>query len=100
VVEHDKDMILEADYVLDIGPRAGEHGGKIVAEGTPEEIQKISSITSDYLNGKRKIEVPEKRREGNGKSLELIGAKGNNLKDMSVKFPLGQFICVTGVSGS
>ena len=100
VVEHDKDMILEADYVLDIGPHAGEHGGKVVAEGTPADFQKQPGITADYLNGKRAIQVPEKRREGNGKSLELLGASGNNLKNVDVKFPLGKFICVTGVSGS
>lgn len=100
VVEHDKDMILEADYVLDIGPKAGDHGGKIVAEGTPKEICEQNSITAQYINGEREITVPEKRREGNGNTIELIGAKGNNLQNVSVAFPLGKFICVTGVSGS
>lgn len=100
VVEHDKDMILEADYVLDIGPKAGEHGGKIVAEGTPEEFQKQGSITSEYLNGRREIAVPTERRAGKEESIELFGANGNNLKSVDVSFPLGKFICVTGVSGS
>ncbi len=100
VVEHDKDMILEADYVLDIGPKAGEHGGKIVAEGTPEEFQKQGSITSEYLNGRREITVPTERRAGKEETIELFGANGNNLKSVDVSFPLGKFICVTGVSGS
>jgi excinuclease ABC subunit A len=100
VVEHDKEIMLESDYVIDIGPGAGEHGGKIIAHGTPKEFQKQNSVTAKYLAGKISIPVPAERRKGNGKFLELKGAKGNNLKDISVKFPLGTFICVTGVSGS
>ncbi len=100
VVEHDKEMILSADYVVDMGPRAGRHGGKVVATGTPKEIIKSSSLTADYLNHKKKIEVPVHRREGNGKEIELFGASGHNLKNVNVKIPLGKFICVTGVSGS
>ncbi|MES2838106.1 MAG: excinuclease ABC subunit UvrA [Bacteroidota bacterium] len=100
VVEHDKDMILAADYVLDVGPKAGIHGGKIVAAGTPEQIIKSNSITADYLNGRLKIEIPKERRKGNGKSLTLKGAKGHNLKNVTIDLPLGKFICVTGVSGS
>ncbi len=100
VVEHDKDMIEHADYVIDIGPHAGRHGGEIVSEGTPEEIKKHHTLTAEYLNGTKKIEVPEKRREGNGKKLTLTGATGNNLKNVSVTFPLGTMIGITGVSGS
>ena len=100
VVEHDKDIMLAADYLIDIGPKAGHHGGKIVAQGTPGEILKLDTLTSGYLNGYRKIEVPKERRIGNGNFLELKGAKGNNLQHVNVKFPLGKFICVTGVSGS
>lgn len=100
VVEHDKDMILEADYVVDIGPGAGTHGGKVVAEGTVEEILKNGSVTTQYLNGTREIAVPEKRREGNGQFLELKGASGHNLKNVNIKLPLGTLICITGVSGS
>lgn len=100
VVEHDKDIMLSADHLIDIGPRAGYHGGKIVAEGTPEDILKLNTLTSGYLNGHHKITVPKERRKGNGKFLEMIGAKGNNLQSVDVKFPLGKFICVTGVSGS
>jgi len=100
VVEHDKDTILAADHVIDIGPGAGRHGGKIVASGTPKQILKNGSITAEYLNGKRKIEIPKSRRQGNGKVLKLNGAKGNNLKNVSVELPLGKLICVTGVSGS
>ncbi|MFC7357432.1 excinuclease ABC subunit UvrA [Jejudonia soesokkakensis] len=100
VVEHDKDMIEHADYVIDIGPAAGKHGGEIVSQGTPKEILKHNTLTSEYLNGKKEIEVPKKRREGNGKTLTLTGASGNNLKNITVEFPLGKMIGVTGVSGS
>lgn len=100
VVEHDKDMIESADYVIDIGPAAGRLGGEIVSEGTPEEIKKHDTLTADYLNGKKKIEIPKHHREGNGHLLSLKGATGNNLKNVSVDFPLGKMIGVTGVSGS
>jgi excinuclease ABC subunit A len=100
VVEHDKEMILAADHVIDIGPAAGIHGGKIIAQGTPKEILKYHTLTSDYINGIKEIKVPAQRRNGNGKSLLLQGATGNNLKNVSVEFPLGKLICVTGVSGS
>lgn len=100
VVEHDKDIMLAADYIIDLGPGAGTHGGKIVAEGTPENFKKFHSVTSDYLNGIQKIEVPKKRRKGNGDFLILKGATGNNLKNVDLKIPLGTFICVSGVSGS
>ncbi|HEY9115880.1 MAG TPA: excinuclease ABC subunit UvrA [Bacteroidales bacterium] len=100
VVEHDKDTILAADYVVDIGPGAGRHGGEIVAAGTPEEIKKSNTVTAKYLNGKKSILIPDRRRIGNGKYLVLEGASGNNLKNLTVHFPLGTFICVTGVSGS
>jgi len=100
VVEHDKDMILHADHVIDIGPAAGNHGGEIVSEGTPAEILKHHTLTADYLNGTRKIEVPKKRRKGNGKTLTLSGATGNNLKNVTIELPLGKMIGVTGVSGS
>ncbi|MFI5149089.1 MAG: excinuclease ABC subunit UvrA [Bacteroidia bacterium] len=100
VVEHDKDMIQCADYILDIGPHAGIHGGRVVAEGSPAEFITSGSITADYLLGKRSIKVPLKRRPGNGKMLTLKGASGHNLNDVTVSFPLGKFICVTGVSGS
>ncbi len=100
VVEHDKDMIESADYVIDIGPAAGRHGGEIVSEGTPEEIKNHNTLTADYLNGNKEIEIPKKRRKGNGKTLKLKGASGNNLKNISVEFPLGKMIGVTGVSGS
>jgi excinuclease ABC subunit A len=100
VVEHDKDMILAADYVIDIGPGAGRKGGNIVAQGTPEEFMKQNSITTQYINGSKHIEIPKKRRKGNGKYLELCGACGNNLKNVSIRIPLGTFTCVTGVSGS
>ena len=100
VVEHDKDIMLSADYLIDIGPKAGFHGGKIVAQGIPLEMLKLDTLTANYLNGHHKIVVPEERRRGNGKFIELKGAKGNNLRDLDVKFPLGKFIVVTGVSGS
>ena len=100
VVEHDKDMILAADYIVDVGPGAGKHGGKIVAAGAPEEMLKCDTLTCKYLNGVLTIPVPEKRRPGNGKSLSIEGATGNNLKNISVDIPLGLFICITGVSGS
>ncbi|MBS1685935.1 MAG: excinuclease ABC subunit UvrA [Bacteroidetes bacterium] len=100
VVEHDKEIMLESDYILDIGPGAGEHGGRIIAEGTPKEFVKQKSVTAQYLADKITIPVPAERRKGNGNYLELKGACGNNLKNISVKFPLGTFIGVTGVSGS
>jgi len=100
VVEHDKDIMLAADHLVDIGPKAGFHGGRVVAEGKPKDLLKLNTLTSNYLNGHLKIEVPKERRRGNGKFLELKGVTGNNLKNVSVKFPLGQFIVVTGVSGS
>ena len=101
VVEHDTDTMLASDFLVDIGPYAGEHGGKVVAAGTPKEIMKCNdSITGQYLSGKKKIEVPSSRRKGNGKYITIKGAKENNLKNINVKFPLGTFTCVTGVSGS
>ena len=101
VVEHDTDTMLAADYLVDIGPKAGSHGGEVVAQGTPEEVMRNPhSLTGKYLTGELCIPVPEKRRKGNKKYLEIKGAKENNLKNINVKFPLGKFICVTGVSGS
>ena len=100
VVEHDKDMIEHADFVFDIGPGAGIHGGEVVSEGTFQEIKDHSTLTADYLAGRRQIEVPKNRRKGNGKSIKITGATGNNLKNVTAEFPLGKMICVTGVSGS
>lgn len=100
VVEHDKDIMLAADHLIDIGPGAGFHGGRIVAEGNPKHLLKLNTLTSAYLNGKRHIAVPKERRKGNGKVIELKGAKGNNLQNVEVKLPLGKFVVVTGVSGS
>jgi excinuclease ABC subunit A len=100
VVEHDKDIMLAADYLIDIGPDAGKHGGEVVAVGTPKNFLKLDTLTSSYLNGDLEIKIPNERREGNGRFLVLKGASGNNLKNVTATFPLGKFICVTGVSGS
>ena len=101
VVEHDEDTMREADFLVDIGPGAGVHGGEVVFAGPPQEIESCeASLTGQYLSGRRKVEVPEKRRKGNGKFLEIRGAQQNNLKNVNVKIPLGEFVCVTGVSGS
>ncbi|MFK5857032.1 MAG: excinuclease ABC subunit UvrA, partial [Bacteroidota bacterium] len=98
--EHDKDTILAADHIVDIGPGAGRHGGEIVAQGSPDSIKNNGTITAEYLNGTRKISIPKKRRKGNSKNILLKGATGNNLKNVNLKIPLGQLVCVTGVSGS
>ncbi|MDF4203300.1 excinuclease ABC subunit UvrA [Maribacter sp. SA7] len=100
VVEHDKDMIERADHVIDIGPKAGKNGGEIISQGTPEELKNVHTLTADYMTGVKEIEVPKKRRPGNGKEIVLSGCTGNNLKNITVKFPLGKMIGVTGVSGS
>ncbi len=100
VVEHDKEMMLQSDYIIDIGPRAGRQGGNVVFSGTPTQMLNTQTLTAQYLNGEKEIEIPQKRREGNGKSILLKGACGNNLKNVDVEFPLGKLICVTGVSGS
>ena len=100
VVEHDKDMIMEADHVLDIGPKAGKFGGEILWQGNPKDIKKANTITADYITGKRKIEIPAERRKGNGKSIVLKGATGNNLKNVTLAIPLGKLVVVSGISGS
>ncbi len=101
VVEHDDDTIRTADWVIDLGPGAGEHGGHIIAEGTPEQIiAHPKSLTGAYLSGRKHVPVPKKRREGNGKILTVVGARANNLKDITVNIPLGKLVCITGVSGS
>ena len=100
VVEHDKDIMKEADYVIDIGPGAGRKGGEVMFQGTPQEMLKTHTLTADYLNGTKEIAIPEQRRKGNGKYLEIKGATGHNLKNVDLKIPLGRFVCVTGVSGS
>jgi excinuclease ABC subunit A len=100
VVEHDKDMMMHSDYVIDLGPRAGRHGGEVVFTGTPDQIFTAQTLTANYLNGERQIEVPVEKRPGNGHEIVIKGARGNNLKKVDVSFPLGKFICVTGVSGS
>lgn len=99
VVEHDRDIMLAADYVIDLGPKAGRKGGEVVFAGTPAQMLKGDTMTARFLNGEERIEVPRKRREGNGESIRIFGAKGNNLKNVDVEFPLGKLICVTGVSG-
>ena len=99
VVEHDRDIMLAADYVIDLGPKAGRKGGEVVFAGTPEQMLKGNTMTARFLNGEERIEVPKKRREGNGESIKLFGACGNNLKNVNVEFPLGKLICITGVSG-
>lgn len=100
VVEHDKDIMQQADYIIDIGPGAGKSGGEVVFQGSPDKIMSSHTLTSDYLTGKREISIPEHRREGNGKFIEIKGASGHNLKNVDFKLPLGKFVCITGVSGS
>src|SRR5690606_18194772 len=101
VVEHDEDIIAQADYILDVGPGAGKYGGKIIAEGTPKDIMKHpDSITGQFLSGRRKIEIRKERRKGNGKQLVIKGAREHNLRNLTVEIPLGILTCVTGVSGS
>jgi excinuclease ABC subunit A len=100
VVEHDEEMMRSADWIVDMGPLAGRKGGEVVAEGPFEEILKESSLTADYLAHRRQIEIPKERRRGNGKTIKIVGAKGNNLKDVSARIPLGMMVCITGVSGS
>ncbi len=101
VVEHDDETIREADWVVDLGPAAGEHGGRVIAEGTPKQIlAHPKSLTGQYLSGRKQVEIPEERREGNGKSLRIVGASANNLKGINVSIPLGELVCITGVSGS
>ena len=100
VVEHDKDMMLHADYVVDMGPKAGRNGGEVMFQGTPKEMLQKHTLTAQYLSGERNIEIPKERRQGNGKSIVICGARGNNLKNVTVEFPLGKLIVVTGVSGS
>ena len=101
VVEHDDETIREADWIVDLGPAAGEHGGRVIAEGTPKDIlANPKSLTGAYLSGRKKVEIPEERREGNGKTLKIVGARANNLKNIDVSIPLGKLVCITGVSGS
>lgn len=100
VVEHDKDIMTESDYIVDIGPGAGKNGGEVVFQGTPKEMKKSKTLTSNYINGDLSIKIPEKRRSGNGQYIEIKGAKGHNLKNVNLRIPLGKFVCVTGVSGS
>ena len=100
VVEHDRDIMLESDYVIDIGPGAGVHGGRIVAAAPPKQMLKFNTVTAEYITGKRRIEIPKQRRKGNGKNIQLKGCTGHNLKNVDLEIPLGKFICVTGVSGS
>jgi len=100
VVEHDKDIMKDADYIVDIGPGAGRKGGEVVFQGSPAKMLESHTLTADYLNGSREIEIPSKRRKGNGKFIEISGATGHNLKDVNLKLPLGEFVCITGVSGS
>lgn len=100
VVEHDRDIMQECDYIIDIGPGAGKKGGEVVYQGLPSEMKKVSTMTSDYLSGRKKIQIPAERRKGNGKEIVLRGASGHNLKDVDLHLPLGKFVCITGVSGS